>query len=72
MYIWQKYLITVIKLIISQAQHYPHAYDFVGPIANKKKLPLVTRLAEEDKLWKLLLLVVKTLPYASCVASVVL
>jgi hypothetical protein len=50
----------------------PHTYDFVGPTANKKKLPLVTRLAEEDQLWKLLLLAMKTFPYASCVASVVL
>jgi hypothetical protein len=72
MYIRQKYLINVIKLIISRAQHYPHTYNFAGPTANKKKLPLVTRLAEEDQPWKLLLIVVKTLSYASCVASTVL
>ena len=72
MYIWQKCLITVIKLIISQAQHYAHTYNFAGPTANKMKLPLMTNLAEEDQLWKLLLLAVKTFPYASRVASVVL
>ena len=67
-----KCIITVIKVIISWAQHYPHTYDFGGPIGNKKKLPLVTRLAEEDQLWKLLLLDVKTLPCASFIASIVL
>jgi hypothetical protein len=60
MYMQKKCIITFIKVIISQAQHYPHTYDFVGPTANKKKLPLMTRLAEEDRLWKLLLLAVKT------------
>jgi hypothetical protein len=49
-YIRQKYLINVIKSIISWAQHYPHTYDFAGPTANKKKLSLVTKLAEEDQL----------------------
>ena len=68
----KKCITTVIKMIISWAQHYPHTYDFAGPTANKKKLPLVTRLAEEDQLWKLLLLVVKNLPYAYCVTSGVL
>jgi hypothetical protein len=58
MYMWKKCIITVMKVIISRAQHYPHTYDFAGPTANKKKLPLVTRLAEEDQLWKPLLLVV--------------
>jgi hypothetical protein len=58
MYMWQKCIITVMKVIISRAQHYPHTYDFAGPTANKKKLPLGTRLAEEDQLWKPLLLVV--------------
>jgi hypothetical protein len=72
MYIWQKFLITVIKLIISRAQHYPHTYDFAGPTANENKLPLMTRLVEEDQIWKLLLLAVKTFPCASYVASVVL
>jgi len=41
-------------------------------MANKTKLPLMTKLVEEDKIWKLLLLVVKTFPYASYVASAVL
>jgi hypothetical protein len=45
---WKKCIITIIKMIISQAQHYPHTYDFAGPSTNKKKLPLMTRLAEED------------------------
>jgi hypothetical protein len=49
----------------------PHL-RFCRSHCKKKKLPLVTRLVEEDQLWKLLVLVVKTLPYASCVASVVL
>jgi hypothetical protein len=56
----EKCIITIIKMIISRAQHYPHTYDFAGPTANKKKLPLRTRLAEEDRLWKLLLLAVWT------------
>jgi hypothetical protein len=56
----KKCIITVIKVIISWAQHYPHTYDFVGPTVNKNKLPLVTRLVEEDQFWKLLLLAVKT------------
>jgi hypothetical protein len=55
---WQKCIITIMKVIISQAQHYPHTYDFAGPTANKNKLPLVTRLAEEDQLWKPLLIAV--------------
>jgi hypothetical protein len=42
--------IIFIKVIISRAQHYPHTYDFAGPTANKKKLPLMTRLAEEGQL----------------------
>ena len=58
MYMRKKCIITVIKVIISQAQHYPHTYDFAGLTANKNKLPLVTRLAEEDQLWMLLLLAV--------------
>ena len=68
----QKCIITVIKVIISWAQHYPHTYDFASPTTNKKKLPLVIRLAEEDQLWKLLLLIAKALPCASYVASFVL
>jgi hypothetical protein len=60
MYIWKKVYNNVMKMIISRAQHYPHTYDFAGPTTNKKKLPLVTRLAEEDHLWKPLLLFVNT------------
>jgi hypothetical protein len=60
MYIRQKVSNNCHKLIISRAQHYPHTCDFAGPTANENKLPLVTRLAEEDQLWKLLLLAVKT------------
>ena len=72
MYIWKKVYNNVMKMIISRAQHYPHTYNFACPTANKMNLPLVTKLIEEDQLWKILLLAVKTLPYASCVASVVL
>jgi hypothetical protein len=38
----------------------PHTYNFAGPTSNKKKLPIGTRLVEEDRLWKLLLLAVWT------------
>ena len=55
---WKKCIITVMKVIISRAQHYPHTYDFAGPTVNINKLPLVTRLVEEDQLWKPLLLFV--------------
>jgi hypothetical protein len=58
MYMRKKFIITIIKMIVSQAQHYPHTYDFPGATSNKKKLPLGTRIVEEDRLWKLLLLVV--------------
>ena len=53
----KKCIITIIKVIIYQAQYYPHTYDFVGPTTNKKKLPLRTTLAEENHLWKPLFLV---------------
>ena len=56
MYTWKKVYNNIMKMIISLAQHYPHTYDFVGPTANKKKSSLRTRLAEEDQLWKNLLL----------------
>ena len=46
------------KSDISRAQHYPYTYDFAGPTANKNNLPLMTRLAEEEQLWKALLLAV--------------